>query len=325
MASELKPVYLVTGSDRPKVTRAVRRLRDRIGVDAAELLSAAETPGEAAVAACNSLGLFTDEARLVVVDDVERWRAADAKAVAAYLQNPAPATVLALVGEGLKADSPLAKACAEAGEVLRYDAPPKRNLPAWVAAELQRRDASAEPEACRALAELVGEDLEALGTEVDKLATWAQGEQIRVRDVEQLAVARAETTIFSLTDAWGRRDVGAVLEASESLLERSPRELTRVVGALSSHVGKVRACQALAAEGVRPRDAATRLKMHPFAAEKAFGQAGNFSVDELRDAVVRLARLDLAVKGGSRLAPELELARALVDVTRPRDAAAAGG
>jgi len=325
MPPELKPVYLITGSDRPKVTRAVRRLRDRIGVDAVELLSAAESPGEAAVAACNALGLFTDEARLVVVEDVERWRAPDAKAVAAYLESPAPATVLALVAEGLKADSALAKACAKAGEVLVYDAPRRRDLPAWVAAELQRRGASAESEACRALAQLVGEDLEALWTEVDKLATWAQGDEIRVGDVEQLAVARAETTIFSLTDAWGRRDVAAVLEASESLLERSPRELTRVVGALASHVSKVRACQALAAEGVRPRDAASRLKMHPFAAEKAFGQAGNFSVDELRDAVVRLARLDLAVKGGSRLAPELELARALVDVTRPREAAGATG
>ena len=82
MPPELKPVYLIAGSDRPKVTRAVRRLRDRIGVDAVELLSAAESPGDAAVAACNSLGLFTDEARLVVVEDVERWRAPDAKAVA---------------------------------------------------------------------------------------------------------------------------------------------------------------------------------------------------------------------------------------------------
>ena len=64
--------------------------------------------------------------------------------------------------------------------------------------------------------------------------------------------------------------------------------------------------------------------MHPFAAEKAFAQAGNFSVDELRDAVVRLAQLDLAVKGGSRLAPELELTRALVDATRPREQVATG-
>jgi DNA polymerase III delta subunit len=61
--------------------------------------------------------------------------------------------------------------------------------------------------------------------------------------------------------------------------------------------------------------------MHPFAAEKAFAQSTNFAVDELRDAVVQLARLDLAVKGGSRLAPEAELVRALVEVTRRREAA----
>ena len=62
--------------------------------------------------------------------------------------------------------------------------------------------------------------------------------------------------------------------------------------------------------------------MHPFAAEKAFGHALNFSVEELSDAVVRLAELDAAAKGGSRLPSELELTRALVDVTRRRDRAA---
>jgi DNA polymerase-3 subunit delta len=323
VASELKPVYLIVGSDRPKVARAVRRLRDRLGIDAAEVTTASETPGEAAVAACNALGLFTDEARLVIVEDVERWRADDAKAIAAYLESPAPSTVLALVGEGVKADSVLTKACKKAGDVLSYDAPKKRDLPRWIAGELKRRGASAGDDVCRALAELVGDDLIALGTEVDKLATWANGRELTVADVERLAVPRAETTLYSLNDAWGNRDVAAVLEAAEAILERSPRELGRIVGSLVGHVGRVRACQALAAEGVRPREAAGRLKMHPWVAEKAFAQAANFSVDELRDAVVRLAALDLAVKGGSRLAPELELSRALVEVTRPRDHAAA--
>ena len=78
----------------------------------------------------------------------------------------------------------------------------------------------------------------------------------------------------------------------------------------------MRACQALAAEGVRPRDAAGRLKMHPFAAEKAFAHAASYSVEELRAATVRLAALDAALKGRSRLSGELELERALVDVTR---------
>ena len=55
------------------------------------------------------------------------------------------------------------------------------------------------------------------------------------------------------------------------------------------------------------QDAAARLKMHPFVAEKAFAQAANFSEEELGDVLVRLAQLDAAAKGGSRLPAELEL------------------
>ena len=185
-----------------------------------------------------------------------------------------------------------------------------------MAEQFARRSAHADADACQALAELVGDDLDALAVEVEKLATWAGGETIGVRDVELLAVPRAEASVFALTDAWGRRDVAAVLRAADSLLERSSRELTGIAALLASHVGKVRACQALAAEGVRPREAAGRLKMHPFAAEKAFAHAASFSVEELRAATVRLAALDAALKGRSRLSGELELARALVDVTR---------
>src|SRR5689334_5224138 len=118
--AELASVYLITGTDRPKVTRALRRLRDRVGEDATEVLSAHDAGGEDVTAACNALGLFTVESRLVVVEGVERWKAVDLKAVEAYLERPAPMTVLALVGDEVKRDSALAKAVAKAGEVLVY-------------------------------------------------------------------------------------------------------------------------------------------------------------------------------------------------------------
>jgi DNA polymerase-3 subunit delta len=323
VANELKPVYLLHGSDRPKIARAVRRLRERIGDDSTEHLYAREVSGADAVASCNSLGLFVEEGRLVIVDEVERWKAPDVKDVVAYLGSPAPATVLALVAEELKSDSALVKAVAKAGQVLSYDVP-KRKLPDWVAEQFGRLGAKADGEACRALIQIVGDDLDELTSEIEKLATWAAGDQITVRDVEQQAAGRAETAIFALTDAWGRRDVGAVLRAAEEIMERSHRprsgELMRIIASLVGHVGRVRRCQRLADEGMRAKDAAPRLKMHPFAAEKAFGQAANFSADELGDALVRLAELDAAAKGGSRLPADLELERALVDVTRGRAA-----
>ncbi|HKI91636.1 MAG TPA: DNA polymerase III subunit delta [Gaiellaceae bacterium] len=321
-APDLKPVYLLTGSDRPKIARALHRLRERIGDDSTELLHARETSGEQAVAACNMLGLFGGGGRLVIVDEVEKWKAADAKEVAGYLAAPSPETVLALVGAGIKTDSALGKAVAKAGQVLSYDVA-KRRVPEWVGEQFARLGAKAEPDACRALVEMVGDDLDDLASEIDKLATWAGGEPVTVAAVAALAVGRSETPIFTVTDAWGRRDVGAVLAGTEALLERSHRprsgELVRLVSMLVNHVGRVRRCARLAEQGVRPRDAAGTLKMHPFAAEKAFQQAANFSDEELGQAIVRLAELDAAAKGGSRMPVDLELERALVDVTGRSD------
>ncbi len=317
--SDLKPVYLLTGTDRPKIGRALQRLRARVGEDSVEHLDAPPATGDDAVAACNSLGFFSAEARLVVVQMVDKWKAADVKAVATYLESPAPGTVLALVAEELKADAPLAKAVAKVGQVLAFSVV-KRQLTQWVAEQFKLAGARAEPEACAALVHLVGEDLHQLANEVEKLATWAGGEPIGEREVEALVVALAETPTFALTDAWAQRDAARTLEASETIFEREgrPRRDTapRLAGALANHVGRVRQCQRLAAEGVRPRDAAGKLRMHPFYAEKVFAQAGNFSQDELRDAVVRLAELDLALKGKSRVQPDLELQRALVDLSR---------
>jgi DNA polymerase-3 subunit delta len=323
MADELKPAYLLGGTDRPKIDRALERLRGRFEPDSVQLLSAADTPGEDAVAACNALGLFADGGRLIVIDGVEEWKAADAKAIAAYLKAPAPATTLALVGAELKKDGPIAKAVAGAGEVLLWEVP-KRGLQRWVAEQFQVHGAKIEPDAARLLVELVGEDLYELTTEIDKLATWAGGERVVVDDVERLVAARGETTSFALTDAWGAQDIAGVLRASESMLERSgdpySKTIPRLLGVLGSHVSRIRECQALEASGVSAKDAAVRLKRNPYYVGKLYAQARNFSPEELREVTVRLADLDHALKGGSRLAPELELERALVEVTRPREA-----
>jgi DNA polymerase III subunit delta len=318
---DLQPAYLIVGSDRPKVARALERLRARVGAEAVETLSARETSGEEAVAALNALGLFGG-LRLVLVEEAERWKAADAKAIAGYLQAPVPDTVLAVTG-AVKADSALGKAIAKAGRVLAFDVV-KKQLPNWVLQQFERRGAEADQEAARALVELVGDDVDALAAEVDKLATWASGEPIGAADVEVIAAGRAETAIFALTDAWGRRDLSAALAASEAILERSDRprrdEVPRLSATLAAHVGRVRKAHALAARGVRARDAVAELGVrHPFAAEKAFAHARVYSEDELRRASVRLAELDHALKGGSRLAADLELQRALVDVTQPSD------
>jgi DNA polymerase III delta subunit len=57
--------------------------------------------------------------------------------------------------------------------------------------------------------------------------------------------------------------------------------------------------------------------MHPFYVQKLYAQARNYSPDELQDVTARLADLDWALKGGTRMPNDLELERALVEITAP--------
>jgi DNA polymerase-3 subunit delta len=315
---ELRPIYLITGGDRPKIRRALERLRARFGQESVETLAAESASGEEAVAACNSLGLFSGEGgRLVLVEGVESWKKDDEEAVAGYVKDPVAGAVLVLVAEGDLKGSSLPALCKKAGEVLIYEVPKPRDLPSWVRAQFERLGVNADAEAARALVDIVGDDATALTTEAEKLAAWSGGEPIGRREVEQLAAPSNDASAWAIMDAWGGRNMAGTLAACQADLEHGEEPFV-IAMRLASQVALVRQVQALAEEGLSAKDIAKRLRKHEFRVRKALGHADNYARDELDDAVVRLAALDAALKGSSRLTGELELERALVElVARP--------
>jgi DNA polymerase-3 subunit delta len=319
-ADELSPAYLLFGSDRPKIGRALARLRARFGSEGVEGLAAESVSGADAVASLNALGLF-GSGRLVIVEGVQSWKKPDAEAIRGYLGQPAPGAVLALVADEIPRDAALADVVGKAGKVLRYDIPKPKDPSVWVRTELARLGVQATEDSARRLVEIVGDDVGVLALEIDKLATWAGGEVVGPREVELLAVAAGgESPGWLLSDAWGNRDVAGVLAACEAELDEGVEPFLIAVR-LAAQVGLVRTVQALASEGLGSREIAGRLKKHEFRVRKALGHAERHSSEDLDLAIVRLAELDAALKGASRLSAELELERVLIEVTRPLEAA----
>ncbi len=332
-AQELKPVYLVTGNDLPKVERTLERLRARFDPGSIERLVAGGKDGVSGpdvVLACNSGTLLTGD-RLVLVNEVDGrpnewgkltggWKQADIDAVIEYLAGPAPGTVLCLVGHQLKESSPLGKAAKKTGDVLAWEID-ERKLAKWVAESFAARGVKVDGPACQSLVDIVGDDKLVLAREVDKLATWADGEPLGVEEVQQLAAPLGEGHAWDLTDAWGERDLARALSVVEGEYRRSPRptqEPIAFAGRLSAHVTRLARAKSLLERGARTADVAKALGMKEYPARKLVAQSERFSIDELRDATVRIARLDHALKGGSKLAPELEVQLAVADVTRER-------
>ncbi len=268
--------------------RAVERLKGHFDPAGIEHLTADTASGDEAVAACNSLGLFASGGRLVIVSDVDGhrnkegrlaggWKAADVEAVTAYAKAPAPETVLALVAEEARKGSPLAKIA----ELLLFEASERKLVP-WVADQFKQLDANAHPDACRLLVELVGENSDELRLEAEKLALWAQGEEITAEHVEEMVLPRGPVKPWTLTDAWSERNVASVLTAAQRMLRRGDTP-SGIAWKLGDHVALVAACRRFAAGGVGPAEATKRLKRRSeFPVKKAYAAAESWGTTSSR-------------------------------------------
>ena len=169
--------------------------------------------------------------------------------------------------------------------------PERGPSPRWVAEQFKLRGATADPEACRA-ADRARRRRPLRARERGRQARDVGGrrqDQRRRRRGARRARGPSRRRGTS-TDAWGARDVGGVLRASEHMLERTgdPRSRTipRLVGSLTSHVARIaRAGRRLETKGLSDQDAAARLGIKPYPAQKLYAQVRNFSGRELDDAI----------------------------------------
>ena len=184
-------------TDRPKIEEALRRLRSRVGEGGAEILSAAETSGEDAVATCNAPGLFAVGGRARGRPARRELEGGGREGHRGVPRRPGPRD-RARAGrlgdqEGLRRSRRPARRRASSCSTTS----PSRSCPNWVAERFRALGANADREACRLLVELVGDNVTELETEIEKLVTWADGETVDATAVRGLAAGRAEIPIFA--------------------------------------------------------------------------------------------------------------------------------
>jgi DNA polymerase-3 subunit delta len=304
--AEMKPVYLIAGTDEAKIARARGRLRDRAeregGPGALELFEAGEgrrSPDvEALIASLASMSLIASR-RYLLVDAVEGWGKADAKrAIDSLAEIPAETTV-ALVARG-KAPAGLAKAVeAAGGEVLSFDLPKERDIPKQLVAEARELGFELEPAAARLLLERLGPRPLRLRTELERLALWSgEGGRVGKEDLESMVADTSEEAIWALADAVVAGDEAETLRIAELLVAQGDA-LPRIIYALAPRLHQaLRAATELEA-GKPAGEVAKGLSMHPYAAKMLVSKVKGRSPEELEASIRALADLELWSRGGS--------------------------
>jgi DNA polymerase-3 subunit delta len=220
----------------------------------------------------------------------------------AYLENPAPFTVLVVEASGLDQRMKLGKLLAE--KTLVVEVGLGENLGERQAAAVTLARAIAKEEgvefekgAAEDLAEFVAADLMRLKTEIDKLATFAaERKLIRRQDVSALVISEKTTTVWELADMLASRQAKKALEFLDRLL-RDGEEPLPMLGAMTWMYRKL--IEASEVKGVTNGwQAARALGMRPEQAELALQNARKISKGRLLSGLSALQRADDRLKRG---------------------------
>jgi DNA polymerase-3 subunit delta len=233
----------------------------------------------------------------------EKARDEAVKTLEAYLENPAPFTVLVIEASGLDQRMRLAKLLLEKALVVEVglgENVDERVAAAALLAKSLAKEQGIEFEkgAAEDLAEFVSGDLMRLKTEVDKLATFAaERGSVRRADVAALVVSEKSATIWEVADFLAARQPHKALEFFERLL-REGEEPVAMLGAMAWMYRKlIEATEVRATNGFQ---AARALGMRPEQAELAIQCARKISKERLLGGLKVLREADDRLKGGAK-------------------------
>lgn len=206
-------VYYICGEDDFQKEEATKKLIDA-AVDEVtrafnlEICRAREIDGKSLNAALLALPMMADR-RAVVVRDISELKKESRQALDRYLAKPSSDLVLLLVETaGAKTDKILARA----GTLLEFSHLSAERIPKWIAhytsTELNARISGG---AVELLQSSVGTNLHQLVTELDKLASYADGREIDVEAVTAVVGVRSGETMADFLDHVAMRNVSRAL------------------------------------------------------------------------------------------------------------------
>jgi DNA polymerase-3 subunit delta len=318
MAEEMKPLYLIAGSDGAKIDATRARLRARAeregGAAALEVFEAAEGRGmpdhEALLTAIPAMSLM-DSRRYLLADGIERWRDKQLQPVIAALAELPPDLTLVLICRDKPATKLLKAVKAAKGEVHEFEAPKAREMPRVLVREAQALGFRLDSAAARMLVERMGANPVRLHNELERLALWAgEGGEVDVADLTEMIADTSESAVWSLSDALIEGDAAAALRIGERLIGQG-ENVTGLIYGLASRLRSACAGAAQLEEGIPPQQIESSLKMHPYAAKQLVKRLQGTDLASLRTATEALADLELWCRGGADYGDELAFTLAL--------------
>lgn len=288
------------GSDELKSSRAVERMRARLGksgmvefnLDERDMTKDPQV--DDIVASLNTFPMGA-EFRLVILTNCDKLPKAMSEPLVEYFANPSPTTACLVVATTLAKNTRLYKAIKKLGDKAIIDCAPKKTweMPPQVVKMAAAHGKAMGLPAAEALVARSGENTRMLDNELKKLASMVTGSEITLADIERHVMRTAEVKPWGFLNAVAARDLVRSLE----LLKLQPaKSEVRLWSLLVTRLRELIIAKSLDTRG-QGSQLATTLGVQGWQVKNHLSWARRWRMDELLEALSQAIEVELALKG----------------------------
>ena len=152
-------------------------------------------------------------------------------------------------------------------------------------------------EAAQRLIFISGDLMNRLIPEIDKIAAYAQGETVGVKEVEAVAHHIPEAQVFELTDQLAKKQYNAAMNTLSELFAENEYDPIYLLAVLGSQMRRLYAARLAIEKGLGAKYVAETCSVkYDFLVNKLMDSARGFTLGQLKDAVRICAETDEAMK-----------------------------
>ncbi|MEJ2314825.1 MAG: DNA polymerase III subunit delta [Nitrospirota bacterium] len=229
------PAYLLYAEDPYLLKEALFAIKQTIPEDRVDFLlsvfdmdSPEAPPAEQVLDVLYTVPFFGGR-KTVVIENAQKLLKKDLEALARYLAEPSPDSVLVMTSSGKLKKS--LKEGLKGAKAIPMDIR-ERELPAWLKQRAAARGLTLTPQAVEYLMGTVGPEAGLLASEVEKLAMSGK-ERLDAQDIKDIVKGSGGHDVFDLIDALKARDADRVFRIYRALSEA--QDPYGLLGALNWH------------------------------------------------------------------------------------------
>ena len=258
-----------------------------------------ESKGVDIIDAAQTLPMFS-ERRAVLVKRAEQLKAEALEVMLPYILKPAAGTCLLLTGTKIDQRKKFFLEFKKHGVLVEYKRFYDNKLSGFIQSESVAQGKSIETAAAELLSALIGNNLQELSSQIEKLVVYAGTKpRITVDDVRIMASSSKAFTAFELAKFLGLRDVPNSIRSLDALFLNG-EEAPMMIGALTRHFRQLWRVRELLDKKIPQADIGRELSINSFFLGEIVTQSRNFSRRELKRIFDEFYRCDVVSKTGGQ-------------------------